>query len=907
MNNKDKRGLLDISVITVKVVLCIMICSIAFVFIYYGMIKKGVILENEPLRMVDEWSTEDKENTFTVISILPNDIGENEYLFFETRKDVEVFVNGELRKDFIEDRDLNFPGGSVKRFYMMVPLKEADSEKEIKLVYYSILKEDHRVPTAFVSTRDGAMRYLFDRYGLSFILAMIVLIISFLVFVVSVILRLWYKLKIDMMYGALGIFIIAAYLITDSYLCPFFFKVYYVYGILNYLICLTIPFAPSIYLNSVQGGRFKKSLSVIMIVACINAVLWSGLHFTGILSFNNIITIENIILSLMAVSAIVLLIYDAVKGNVSGYKYTLIGFFGFLICCIIQLSILLLYTYTNSIPLVAGLSFLLVFVVIQQIEDLRNINTEKQHAIDISEAKTKFLASMSHEIRTPINAILGMNEMILRENNDRVIDEYSRSIKSSGKMLLMLVNDVLDFSKIESGKLEINYSRFFMSDLLYDIISLVKERADEKKLEIETYIKDGVPNEMVSDEFRIRQILVNLMNNAVKYTEKGSVTLKMGGSYRDDKTFELSFSVKDTGRGIRKEDQPALFDAFTRVDIKSNANIEGTGLGLAIVKSIIDSMNGTIEVNSEYGSGSEFTVTLPVRFLSSEPLRSDFMRNRTEHVDVSDDEILTAPDAKVLAVDDNQSNLTIVKLFLKRSEIKPDLCSTGTEAVEMCRKNRYDLILLDHMMPSPDGIETLHIIRNDEASLNKETKAVVLTANALAGSRQMYLDEGFDDYLAKPLDSKVLEQTVLNMIPKEKVKCVSPEVKANKEKPEKESLSVKKRLTSIEGLDYESALAYCGNSEEFLRKIVSNVASGCKERSAKLKNIVAENDIRAYEIEAHTIKSTMATIGMKAFSETAKKHEFAAKDNDIGFIMDNAEDFINEYNEICKKLEAAVR
>ena len=545
--------------------------------------------------------------------------------------------------------------------------------------------------------------------------------------------------------------------------------------------------------------------------------------------------------------------------------------------------------------MVAGLAFLLTFIVIQQVHDLRMINKEKQHAIDISEAKTRFLASMSHEIRTPINAILGMNEMILRENNDKVVEEYSRNIKTSGNMLLMLVNDVLDFTKIESGKMEIKDSDFLMSDMLYDVISLINERVEEKNLELKVEIGEDVPNKLISDEFRIRQIIINLLNNAVKYTEKGSVTLRVDGESLDDK-YRLSLLVKDTGKGIRKEDQEFLFDAFSRADVKTNANIEGTGLGLAIVKSIVDSMNGEVGVESEYGSGSEFWVKLPVRFEEGEILEKDFMEKKVEQTTVTPSSSFAAPDAKILAVDDNQSNLTIVKLFLKRNGIVPDLCSSGEKAIELCKEKKYDLILMDHMMPEPDGIEALHIIRKDEASVNKKTKIIVLTANAVAGSRKMYLEEGFDEYLTKPIDSNVLEELVKNMLPQEKV------IEAVAATSAEDTGTLKNRLSSIEGLDYDEALSYCGGEEDMLLEIIGDIAREWPERSERMRKSLEEKDIKAYKIDAHSIKSSMATIGLKEFSERAKKHEFAARDNDIAFIYGEADSFINEYIEICKKL-----
>nr|MCR5339284.1 response regulator [Lachnospiraceae bacterium] len=731
-------------------------------------------------------------------------------------------------------------------------------------------------------------------------------------------------------------------------------------------------FAPAIYLNSVQRGRYQISMSVIMIISSINAVLWPMLHFCGILSFFVVRIPVNIALVGICGYVIILLIVDAARGNAGSYRYTFIGFFGFLICCILELLLLIVITTLEEpIPMVIGLGVLLAFVVMQQVDDLRKINLEKQHAIDISEAKTRFLASMSHEIRTPINAILGMNEMILRENSDHVITDYARNIKTSGKMLLMLVNDVLDFSKIEAGKLEINEARFLMSDMLYDVISLVKERADEKRLALETEITAEVPNELLSDEFRIRQILVNLINNAVKYTEKGTVTLKIGGYFLPDETFMLDLRVKDTGKGIKKEEQANLFEAFSRADVKSNVNIEGTGLGLAIVKSIVDSMNGEVGVESEYGVGSEFYVKLPVKAVSKELLPEDYMENRSTYEAAVDQCLFTAPDAKILAVDDNQSNLTIVKLFLKRTGIVPDLCNNGNTAVEMSRKTKYDLILLDHMMPDPDGIKTLHLIRNDEKTLNKDTKAVVLTANAVAGSRQMYMDEGFDDYLTKPLDSNVLEQTVMKMLPKDKVMLASktkaeettekrkafwmsessettiktthitkteemnfdgimefdasmefvPQESASEEygseiqngpdnndtrsaavnKSEKPS-ALKEKLTSIEGLDYEKALRYSAGDEGFLTRIVNDIASEGIKRTERMKKSLAEDDLKSYQIEAHAAKSNMATLGLTEFSERAKKHEFAAKENNITFIREDCEDFINTYLQLCQRL-----
>lgn len=903
MKDNKKRGLFEIGITTVKILLFVLLGICALVFIYYGFIDKGEKIERDKVQRVSGWSvTDSDEETQTISTTLPQDIQDNEYLYFDTRNDVSIYINGELRKDFVESRDVNIPGGSFKRFIMSVPLYASDSGAEVS-VRRGPQDIDTGVPEFFLGTRGGIVSYLFKTIGPLFILSFIVLIFSFVSFIVSIVLTLMYKHRIDMLYGTLAIFTIAAWLIMDSYLFPFVLGVNHVNGILSFMFCLMIPLPLLIYLTSIQKNRYKKSVLFLMLVVILNVVLWPLLHYTGIQDFYYLIDPANGVLIFLAVSGIVILIVDAMKGHTASYHYTFIGFFGFLVGCLIELTSILfdIKITRESIPIVVGLAFFLTFIVIQQVHDLRMINKDKQHAIDISEAKTRFLASMSHEIRTPINAILGMNEMILRENNDTTIEEYSRNIKTSGKMLLMLVNDVLDFTKIESGKLEVKEEDFLMSDLLYDVVSLIKERTDEKNLTLETKIADNVPNGLVSDEFRIRQILINFLNNAVKYTDDGTVTLEVGGTYIDD-GYELKLTVKDTGKGIREEDQDYLFDAFSRADVKANANIEGTGLGLAIVKSIVDSMNGTVGVESEFGVGSEFWVKLPVKYETEEFLRQDFMDRKIEQKTISKKGSFAAPDARILAVDDNQSNLTIVKLFLKRNAIVPDLCSSGEKAIELCKEKEYDLILMDHMMPEPDGIEALHIIREDEASLNRDTKAVVLTANAVAGSRKMYIKAGFDDYLTKPLDSNVLEEIVRKMLPEDKV--IEAKAKAAPDNDNEESAgTLRSRLSAIEGFNYNTALTYCGGEEDLLMEIIGDIVKECPARVERMKRSLESKDIKAYKIDAHSIKSSMATIGLNEFSERAKKHEFAARDGNIDYINGDADAFINDYKELCERLK----
>ena len=555
-----------------------------------------------------------------------------------------------------------------------------------------------------------------------------------------------------------------------------------------------------------------------------------------------------------------------------------------------------------------------LIVVISMYSYHKSVLFEIKHAEEareLSEAKTQFLASMSHEIRTPINAILGMNEMILRENRDPAIGEYAESVRNSGQMLLMLVNDVLDFSKIEAGKMEIHEGEFTLSYMLHNMMPMIQERAGEKSLMLDVKIEGEVPDGLVSDEFRIKQVLINLLNNAIKYTDTGSVELKITGEYTGDDTYMLTMSVKDSGRGIRQEAQNHLFEAFTRADLKENRSIEGTGLGLAIVKSILDSMGGTIAVDSTFGKGSEFMVQIPVRVTDRTPLEEDYEKMVKTVVSEIEQNDYLAPEARVLAVDDNASNLRIVSLFLKRVGIVPELCKSGTDAIELCRKNRYDLLLLDHRMPDPDGIKTLEIIRNDASSQNKETPAVVLTANALAGSDRIYSEAGFADYLTKPLDSSLLERTVKRYLPEDKVlpaKEDEEEVMVFKAEPAKDdgtesATDLRKKLESIEGLDYDAALRYAGGHEDLLGDTVSIIASECDEKIENMRRCIAAEDWNGYGLLAHSVKGLMGSIGLDRLSNRARKHENAATDNDAEYILSDCEGFMEEYREVCNLIK----
>ena len=428
------------------------------------------------------------------------------------------------------------------------------------------------------------------------------------------------------------------------------------------------------------------------------------------------------------------------------------------------------------------------------IDGLLVAETEKQAAIAKSESKDRFLANVSHEIRTPMNVIMGMNQMILLENQDENINEYATSIKSSSQHLMDIINDILDFSKIDSGKLQIVEKKYDIYPLLQEVTLGIDAIMRQKKLDFVVDIDKDLPKVLKGDKKRIKQILNNLLSNAAKYTDQGSVTFTAKGVRRDD-SFLLEISVEDTGIGIRPEDKDKVFDSFSRVEMNKNHYKEGTGLGLHITKELVEYMKGNISLTSEYGQGSCFTVTLPQEIVSEgKDEEVDVIINGSvepelaaEEMDVNSDEtaepevvrkdeVVTSVEpevaqtegkpasesakTKILAVDDNAMNLKIIKVFLKDSNIQLDTAESGMEALEMTKATSYDLILMDHMMPEMDGVETLHKIRDDEENLNRETRVIVLTANAIVGAREDYLKEGFEEYLTKPVVKEKLEEVV---------------------------------------------------------------------------------------------------------------------------------------------------
>lgn len=531
------------------------------------------------------------------------------------------------------------------------------------------------------------------------------------------------------------------------------------------------------------------------------------------------------------------------------------------------------------------------------LDALRKEKRSQQEAEAANMAKSSFLANMSHEIRTPINAILGMNEMILREEKDPAIRGYAGNIQASGNSLLSIVSDVLDISKIESGKLEIIPVDYEVNSLISDCCNMAAGRAKAKELELLVECADNVPMKLCGDETHIRQIIMNLLTNAVKYTEKGTVKLIVSGRFTDG-GFVLKVDVSDTGIGIAEENLPQLFTQFQRFDLQRNRNIEGTGLGLSIVKRLCDLMSGTITARSVLGSGSTFTVELPQKVVDSTPCGGVNL-NYSAGAEHEYHHSFEAPEAKILAVDDLPVNLLVIANLLKETRIKIDTAGSGRECLDKCSQQKYDLILMDHMMPEMDGVQTFEKLHGDKSSPNFETPVIMLTANALAGMREQYMDVGFADYVSKPVRGAKLEEAIRRNLPEYLIKPASPEIPAEAVSTEPSGFA--DICSAVPELNVNAALQYCCGSAELLNDLLHDFTEN--DHFSDLKAAFEEKRWEDYRRHAHSLKSTSLMIGLTGLSERARASELALKGGCTEFAELNHDSLIEEYSALLGKIK----
>lgn len=547
-------------------------------------------------------------------------------------------------------------------------------------------------------------------------------------------------------------------------------------------------------------------------------------------------------------------------------------------------------------------------------EDIDKERRERERLIDASEravaaseAKSAFLSNMSHEIRTPINAVLGMNEMILRESDDKNILGYSENIRSAGSTLLGLINDILDFSKIEAGKMEIIPVDYDLSSVINDLVNMIQTKADAKGLKLEFEISREVPKLLHGDEVRIKQIVTNILTNAVKYTEKGRVTLCIDYEKIPDEEdcILLDVAVKDTGIGIKEEDMKKLFSEFDRIEEKRNRNVEGTGLGMSITKRLLEMMGSELQVESKYGLGSKFSFSLRQTVIKWEELgdyeaayKASLASRGKYH------EKFRAPKAEILVVDDTPMNLEVFINLLKKTEIKIETAATGEEALSLAFDKEYDVIFLDHMMPDKDGIETLHEMRERKDAPNLQTPVICLTANAISGAREKYLAEGFDNYLTKPIDSVKLEEMLIEYLPEEKIIPAESDEDAETDETG-DNMRIPDYITGISEIDTDTGIKNCGGIEEYM-KTVEIYAKAVKDNADETEQFWKSADIKNATIKIHALKSSSRIIGATDLGELAQELENAGNENDTEKLGERIDELLYRYRKIGEALSPLI-
>ena len=565
-----------------------------------------------------------------------------------------------------------------------------------------------------------------------------------------------------------------------------------------------------------------------------------------------------------------------------------------------------------------------------------------------NKAKTSFLSNMSHEIRTPINAVLGLDEMILRESTEPQIQSYAHDIQSSGKSLLSIINDILDFSKIEAGKMEIIPVDYDLSTTISDLVNMIQTRAEKKGLRFIVNIDPKMPHRLHGDETRIKQCILNILTNAVKYTPAGSVTMNIGAISNGEGEVSpslqpasqssatpspkgqsplkspkilLTAQVIDTGIGIKQEDIEKLFSPFERIEERRNRSIEGTGLGMSIVKNLLAEMGSKLVVKSEYGKGSDFSFSVEQGVLDWEEIGDyEEMKAKNEAEKSAYQESFQAPSAKILVVDDTPLNLTVISGLLKTTRIQIDTSESGFDALKMAREKKYDIILIDHRMPKMDGIEMLHVLRGEETNQNRTTPCIALTANAISGAREMYLEAGFEDYLSKPVEFAALEAMMAHYLPAEKVLHSGDEGFIEREKDEwngverrhnpqmsKDAICALSLWQNLFGTDICAAVHNCGNAEVFM-EATKNFYDAIEEKSAQIESFQKEANWNDYTVLVHALKSSARLIGASDLSEKAAILEKcgdeakSGSENAISEISEKTPALLAEYKSYKEKL-----
>ena len=845
-----------------------------------------------------------------IITDLPEVITEGEALCFSPIwQNVRIYVDGELRVDYDTAASRWFGKNSPQR-NLFVHLNQSDAGKSLELVCSSDSKYAGNLQPVYIGHTLSIWMHIIRESGIHTLVALLMAFLSLFCILISLALKCVYGKMLPLSYLAWTIFLCALWVLSEIDVRQLLLPNISAFTNLTYWCLMLMPLPLILYMNEIQNQRYRKLYLVPLIYSSTVFVIGTVLQVLDIVQFVEQLLYVHIGIGLAILCVMITIPLDVLFKKRHDYLPVAIGAMGLLVAAVIEIALYYINIgLTLGTFLLIGLMFLLIMAIIKTGQDLLRSERNKQQAIAARESQARFLANMSHEIRTPINAVVGMNEMILRENNVETIHEYANYVQSASSMLLGLVNDILDFSKIESGQLELVEDCYNVAGLIQTEILLLEARANDKALAIKVDVDQDIPSKLFGDELRIKQIVTNVLSNAVKYTNDGSVAFHVTYEPVDEAKVLLQFTITDTGAGIREEDLSKLFDSFKRLEQSKNRNIEGAGLGLNIAKQLVELMQGSIEVESVYGKGSTFRISIPQVVAENRPmgmladaLSQEQSKRRPKQ------KRFTAPEAKILAVDDNYMNLSVIKGLLRRTAVQLDLVTSGQECLELTEKVKYDIIFMDHMMPDMDGVDTLRCIRSGSDNLNRDTLVIALTANAVAGCREMYLDYGFNEYVSKPIEGEALEAILAHMLPEELVIYEEPEkIEASTEiqnGEEQMGETEEKRIgqDALLEIDKRIGLSYVMDSDDLYKEVLQAFCEQIEEYLPQLRSCFNGSNWSAYAVIAHAIKGNAKTIGAIEFSEFSKKQEFAAKEENEEILKADFEYYMDSLLQLVEKI-----
>lgn len=859
--------------------------------------------------MLDGTSTE-----IRIRNTLPEELdGRTSIMIKGLHQDVTVWVDGVVRGVLDNSKTRPF-GRHTPSAYMLIHLNEADAGKTIEIRYASVTPADAgKLNDIRIGSDIGLVFWMVESYATDLIFAILLLYTGIVIVFLGIVVRFTKEENpnANLVYLGTSAILVAIWMIGESRLRQFYYGNLSVGELVLWEALFLAPIPMMFYASRLQERRYSRIYMTASALALTADIVMLALELFSPYDFFELYPIGWSVIIGSGIVVLVTIVMDFRRGI---HRWRLL--FGILLlmgCVIMQMwgyerTATGIFT-NNYISL--GMILFLMLMGISAITSILKQRQEQALAIKANETKTDFLANMSHEIRTPINAMLGFDEMILREESDEQIVEYASNIKKAGANLLSLINDILDFSKVESGKMEIVNDEYKTNSMLADVINMTYMKAQEKGLSFDIFIGKDIPRSLYGDEMRVKQILTNVLNNAVKYTEKGSVSLSVNFDKLGGNQGRLRISVADTGIGIKSENIGRITESFQRFDLQHNRSIEGAGLGMSIVASLLKIMGGKLQIYSTYGKGSDFRMIIPQEIRDETPI-GNYQKDYRKGLKKQDAyrELFTAPQAKILFVDDNFMNLSVAKGLLKKTKIQVSIAESGASCLELTRNIKYDLIFMDHLMPDMDGVETLHRLRNEAGNPNQFTTVIALTANAIKGSREYYLQEGFHEYLSKPIQGERLEELLLNLLPEqyiipaeEHAENVLDYLERDREKQEekKPTATADSCMQELEQLLKQAHIQvtfgyrYAGNSMGQFHWMIMLFAENFRSTYQKLYGYYIRRQEDMYTIDVHALKSNAKSIGANQLYQLAWEHEQQSRAGNWGYVREHWDELCREW------------